>query len=386
VKIFYLGFWLPPSLVHRYPQQNGAGQWWESRLLRSLNRGSELRIASVVDRKLDLVDAEGQNPGHLLLQGRFGKDLQSYPSFLKLRQTYLHWRRQGWKPDHFVVYNSHPVGNAFARFVAKYDPDIKRILLFLDSKYFGKKLKLFKRLRLRFKPLHWRDEEMLPYFHGVAAASLSSQWFCQDRGIPWHWFPGGAKADGLLDKVLSPEPEGTKQIGYFGSHADYAGLRELLEAFKTKADLPLKLSIAGEGEKTEELRQYAASDPRIEWMGFFNDRADLGRWASSCHVFVNPRPPRYGNDNNFPSKIFDYMQLGRPVLSSTTPTLKHAFGDAMTWYDAENPRALSQALAGIAQRSVADLLGEGEALRGKYCPIYSWGETVHNLEKWMAKI
>jgi DNA polymerase (family 10) len=30
--------------------------------------------------------------------------------------------------------------------------------------------------------------------------------------------------------------------------------------------------------------------------------------------------------------------------------------------------------------------GLGEALRGKYCPIYSWGETVHNLEKWMAKI
>ena len=228
MKIFYLGFWLPPSLVHRYPQQNGAGQLWESRLLRSLNHGSELRIASVVDRKLDLVDAERQTPGHLLLQGRFGKDLQSYPSFLKLRQTYLHWRRQGWKPDHFVVYNSHPVGNAFTRFLAKYDPDVKRILLFLDSKYFGKKLKLFKRLRLKFKPLYWRDEAMLPYFHGVAAASLSSQRFCQDRGIPWHWFPGGAQADGLLDKVLSPQPEGTKQIGYFGSHADYAGLRDLL--------------------------------------------------------------------------------------------------------------------------------------------------------------
>ena len=150
--------------------------------------------------------------------------------------------------------------------------------------------------------------------------------------------------------------------------------------------MPLILSIAGEGVQTSELRQRTSSDPRIEWVGFFKERSDLGHWASGCHVLVNPRSTGYGNTNNFPSKIFDYVQLGRPVLSSTTPTLKHAFGDAMTWYDAENPHALSQALVGIAQRSVADLLGEGEALRGKYCPIYSWDETVHNLEQWMTKI
>jgi hypothetical protein len=58
----------------------------------------------------------------------------------------------------------------------------------------------------------------------------------------------------------------------------------------------------------------------------------------------------------------------------------------MTWYDAENPHALPQALAGIAHKSATDLLHEGEALRGKYCPIYSWRETVHNLEQWMTKI
>ena len=386
MNVFYLGFWLPAGVVARYPQTNGAGQLWENRFLQNLGSDCELRIASIVDRKLALSNAEINSPEHLLLQGRFGKDLQAYPSFRELRKKYLGWRGRGWKPDCFIVYNSHPIGNAFTRFLAKHDPDVKRVLLFLDSRHFGKNLKLLKRLRLKLKPLHWPDEMMLPYFHGVASASLSSECFCRDRKIPWHWFPGGAKSDGLLDDTQDPAPDGTKKIGYFGSHSDYAGLKELIEAFMANPRLPLELSIAGAGYQTEKLRQQAVSDRRIGWVGFFNSRKELGHWASSCHALVNPRPAGYGNENNFPSKVFDYVQLGRPVLSSVTPTLKHAFGDLVMWYDADNPHALSEALAGIAQKSIAELAREGADLRKAYAASFSWEERVRNLKQWMCQI
>ena len=365
---------------------NGAGQLWESRLLQNLLSVAELRIASIVDRKLALSDAERNNAGHLLLQGRFGKDLQAYPSFRELRKQYVGWRRQGWKPDCFVVYNSHPIGNAFTRFLAKYDPDVKRRLLFLDSKYFGKNVELLKRLRLRLKPLHWSDEEMLPYFHGVASASLSSESFCRDRNIPWHWFPGGAQADGLLDSVQTPSSDGITRLGYFGSHSDYAGLKDLLDAFAANPHLNLVLSIAGEGSKTGELKQRVASDPRIEWVGFFKERKVLGHWASSCHMLVNPRPAGYGNDNNFPSKVFDYLQLGRPILSSITPTLQHAFGDSVMWYDADRPQALSEALVRVSQKRISLLIQDGANLRDKYAQRFSWEEQIGSLKEWMCDI
>ena len=386
MNVFYQGFWLPPGLVARYPQTNGAGQLWESRFLQNLWSVAELRIASIVDRKLASSDAERNNPEHLLLQGRSGKDLQAYPSFRELRKQYVGWRRQGWKPDCFVVYNSHPIGNAFTRFLAKYDPDVKRLLLFLDSKYFGKNVGLLKRLRLRLKPLHWSDEEMLPYFHGVASASLSSQSFCRDRNIPWHWFPGGAQADGLLDSVQNPSSDGITRLGYFGSHSDYAGLKDLLDAFAANPDLDLVLSIAGEGSKTGELKQRVASDPRIEWVGFFKERKDLGYWASSCHVLANPRPARYGNDNNFPSKMFDYLQFGRTVVSSSTPTLQRAFGDSVMWYDADKPNALSEALVRVSQKSIPQLMQEGTNFRDKHSQRFSWEEQIGSLKDWMCRI
>jgi glycosyltransferase involved in cell wall biosynthesis len=386
MDIFYLGFWLPPDLVQRYPALNGAGQLWEGRLLQNLSSEVDWRATSILDRKIKLTDADRQDPRRLLLVAKFGKDLQAYPSFLELRKTYLAWRKQGWKPDCCLVYNSHPIGNAFVRFLAKHDPDVKRILFFLDSKYFGKKLPLLKHARLKLKLLHWRDETMLPFFHGVAAASLSSKQFCQDRSIPWHWFPGGAQADGLLDNLVAPNSNGRKRIGYFGSHSEYAGIGELLAAFQNNPSLPLILSIAGEGVQTSELRQRTSSDPRIEWVGFFKERSDLGHWASGCHVLVNPRSTGYGNTNNFPSKLFDYMQLGRAVLSSTTPTLQCAFGDALIWYDAGDPQGLSQALVNISAISTADIMQKGEELRKKYSEVYSWNKTVKNLRQWISSL
>jgi hypothetical protein len=386
MRLLYLGFYLPASLVRRYPQQNGAGQLWEGRFLENLGNDTNSRIASIVDRKLNLSGAEAGSTHHLLLQGRFGKDLQAYPSFCELRKKYVRWRRQGWKPDYFVVYNSHPIGNAFTRFLTRHDPDVKRLLLFLDSRHFGKSLGVFKRLKLRLKPLHWSDEAMLSCFHGVASASLSSEAFCRDRSIPWHWFPGGAQADGLLDRVQVPPSDGPIRIGYFGSHSDYAGLRDLLDAFAANPDLDLVLSIAGEGSKTGELRQRVASDPRIEWVSFFKERKDLGHWASGCCVLVNPRPARYGNDNNFPSKMFDYLQLGRAVLSSSTPTLQHAFRDSVMWYDADKSNALSEALVRVSQKSIPQLMQEGTNFRDKHAQRFSWEEQIGSLKEWMRQI
>lgn len=386
MKVFYLGFHLPGSLICRYPKENGAGQLWEGRLLEHLGRDAELRVVSIVDRKLKLPKVNGGKPEHFLLQGKLGQDLQAYFSFRRLRAKYLVWRREGWKPDCFIVYNSHPIGNAFTRFLARHDGDVKRILLLLDSRHFGKNLPLLKRLRLKLKPLHWPDEVMLPDFHGVASASLSSERFCHDRNVPWHWFPGGVQADGLLDSVQVPPCDGLTRMGYFGSHSDYAGLKDLLAAFAANPELDLVLSIAGDGPKTRELQQCTASDPRIEWVGYLKERRDLGHWASSCHMLVNPRPAGYGNENNFPSKIFDYLQLGRPVLSSITPTLHHAFGDSVMWYDADKPNALPEALLKVSQKSRPMLRQAGANLRDKYTERFSWREQIGSLKEWMAQI
>jgi len=386
LRVLYLGFCLPPSLAKRYPSLNVAGQLWESRLLENLSAATDIRKVSILDRKIILNEKGGASPSHAFLPSRFSKDLQAPLSYYGLKKIYLKWRREGWKPECVLVYNTHPVWNAFVRFLSRHDPEIKRILILLDSNQFSQKTGLLKRIRYRLKPFHWTDEVMLPQFHGIASASFSSKAYCEEHQIPWHWFPGGIQGDGLLERVSKPPASGLVKMGYFGSHSDYAGLRELLEAFLQVKDPKLKLSIAGEGAKTEELKKLSSSDGRVEWVGFFKERADLGHWASQCYVLVNPRPAGYGNENNFPSKMFDYVQLGRAVLSSKTATLAHAFGDSVMWYDAENPRALPKALADISGMSFDHLLAAGERMRLQYSGNYEWNPSVQRLQSWIGNL
>lgn len=386
MKILYLGFVMPPALAGRYPKHNVAGQLWENRLLEHLGHGDEIRRVSILDRKIQVEGGDFNGENHACLVGKFSKDLQAPLSYLRLKKMYLRWRRAGWKPDCFLVYNTHPIGNAFTQFLTRTDPKIARILIYLDSNQFGRSVPPLKAIRQRLKPLYWSDESMLPCFHGVASASFASKRFCEERGIPWLWFPGGIQEDGLLKNVEMPPQDGPITIGYFGSHSGYAGLKELLAAFMQTPSPEIKLSIAGEGSKTEDLKKAAASDTRIEWVGFFDKREDLGRWASQCHVLVNPRPAGYGNENNFPSKIFDYVQLGRAVLSSKTGTLAHAFGDSVMWYDAHDPQALINAIQKISQVQASELLEQGRRL-SEWCKSrYSWTKMAQEIKKLIDSI
>jgi glycosyltransferase involved in cell wall biosynthesis len=385
-RVLYLGFWLPPSLAKRYPSLNIAGQLWESRLLENFSEGTDIHKVSILDRKIILNENSEASPSHAFLASKFSKDLQAPLSYYRLKKIYLKWRREGWKPDCVLVYNTHPVWNAFVRFLSRHDPEIKRILILLDSNQFSQKNGLLKRMRHRLKPFHWTDEAMLPQFHGIASASFSSKEYCEQHQIPWHWFPGGIQGDGLLERVGNPDTSGLVKLGYFGSHSDYAGLRELLEAFLQVKDTKLRLSIAGEGAKTEELKKLSSCDERVEWVGFFKERKDLGFWASQCHVLVNPRPAGYGNENNFPSKMFDYVQLGRTVLSSKTETLGHAFGNSVIWYDAETPMALRATLEDISRMSFDHLLGAGEKMRLKYSGNYEWRPSAQRLQRWIGNL
>ena len=385
-RVLYLGFWLPPSLAKRYPSLNVAGQLWESRLLENLSAATDIRKVSILDRKIILDQKGGVSPSHAFLPSRLSKDLQAPLSYYGLKKIYQKWRREGWKPECVLVYNTHPVWNAFVRFLSRHDPEIKRILILLDSNQFSQKTGLLKRIRYRLKPFHWSDEAMLSQFHGIASASFSSKAYCEEHQIPWHWFPGGIQGDGLLERVSKPQAAGPVKLGYFGSHSDYAGLKQLLEAFLQVKDPKLKLSIAGEGAKTEELKKLSSSDERVEWVGFFKEREDLGHWASQCHVLVNPRPAGYGNENNFPSKMFDYVQFGRPIISSQTETLKHAFGDTPIWYNAQDKMGLVNLLSNIEIMDIEELIKKHSIISKNIIQTYCWTETVKDLKMWIDKV
>jgi hypothetical protein len=84
--------------------------------------------------------------------------------------------------------------------------------------------------------------------------------------------------------------------------------------------------------------------------------------------------------------MFDYVQLGRTVLSSKTETLGHAFGDSVIWYDAEAPRALLKSLEDISRMSLDHLFAAGERMCIQHSGNYEWNPSVQRLQSWIGNL
>lgn len=73
-----------------------------------------------------------------------------------------------------------------------------------------------------------------------------------------------------------------------------------------------------------------------------SDLGDEIRCASVC-LGIFSRNPKAGRV--VPFKVFEYLALGRPVITGDTPAARHALGDAVVLVPPGDPEALARALA-----------------------------------------
>jgi glycosyltransferase involved in cell wall biosynthesis len=91
-------------------------------------------------------------------------------------------------------------------------------------------------------------------------------------------------------------------------------LEATIAAVKTLSRrLPIKLVIAGKGDLEERYREQAADCAAIVFVGWV-DAVGMAALNEIADVLVAPYSAEYGF--SLPTKIFDYMAAGRPLLSS----------------------------------------------------------------------
>src|SRR5205823_8047906 len=104
-------------------------------------------------------------------------------------------------------------------------------------------------------------------------------------------------------------------FGYFGALAAHSGVIPLVESFLASG-LESSLHICGHGRLGDTLVHLAERDARLKFHGLLPSTEDCLRLAQSWDVLVNPRPAMQGNENNFPSKIFEYALCVRAILTT----------------------------------------------------------------------
>ncbi len=155
--------------------------------------------------------------------------------------------------------------------------------------------------------------------------------------------------EGACDEPAIIETQQRKKIIlYSGSlWRQEAGLEYFIEGF-IKANLPdVELHFYGTGEFEQNLLEICKQYPNVKYMGCITNKEMVQRQAQAS-LLVNPRPSgaefcKY----SFPSKTFEYMVSGTPVLMTKLPGIPDEYFNYVYTIEEENPNYVADILKRI---------------------------------------
>jgi glycosyltransferase involved in cell wall biosynthesis len=288
-----------------------------------------------------------------------------------LKRRYREWAAADWQPATVLVYNLSPIYNAFVRWLRRQSARPRLVLVLLDSNQLGEPISSLRRWRYRFKPLVVPDIDMLGEFDACIGLSAEVETFLKP-GTPFLWMPGACDPRRIpIVGVDAVTDAGPIRFGYFGALAAHAGIGELAKAFAHNSNSTLH--VCGYGKLAGTLTDMARSNPRLRFQGLLPRPDDCLPFGRACDVLVNPRPLGFGNQNNFPSKIFDYALCGRAILSSRTSGVDRVLGPEAFYYDAAwHPASLAEAVVALGRLGRLELHRRGLEIQKRVCAEYTW--------------
>lgn len=126
--------------------------------------------------------------------------------------------------------------------------------------------------------------------------------------------------NGALDELValpdtSPPANGEFVVGYAGNLGIAQGLGIVLDAAERLRDEPVRFVCVGDGPLREELRRERERRglDRVELRPGI-PVAEVGRFLQGCHALLVPLRDHALLDAFIPSKLYDAMAVGRPVI------------------------------------------------------------------------
>lgn len=126
---------------------------------------------------------------------------------------------------------------------------------------------------------------------------------------------------GISEEVYSFFGEMTEvhtpvRLNYSGLLHPVMGVDLLLEAFRNVKQPDVRLYISGKGPLKDKVIQASKEDARIIYTGFLSYETYLQQ-LKDADILINPRNMKLkDNDNNFPSKIMEYLATGKMIVST----------------------------------------------------------------------
>jgi glycosyltransferase involved in cell wall biosynthesis len=177
-------------------------------------------------------------------------------------------------------------------------------------------------------------------------------------------------------------PAGRRIVLYIGQVMEGRGLRELFAAIALVDEADLV--VAGFGPEYERFRDQAAALPHAERIHFRGSvpPAEIPLWTAGADVAAMPvQPDTLNHRLNTPTKLYDAMGVGVPVVASDLPGIAPLVAETGCGVlcDPTDPADIARAVRAIVDAPEAERLALRQACLGAARRRYSWQHQATEL-------
>jgi glycosyltransferase involved in cell wall biosynthesis len=175
------------------------------------------------------------------------------------------------------------------------------------------------------------------------------------------YLPNGARDDLLALPERAIAADGALIVGYAGNLGLLHGLEVVLDAADLLRSEDVRFVIVGDGPRGDDLRR------RRQRLGLESvemrpsiPAERIGEFLMGCDVLLSPLAPHPALDAVIPSKTYDAMAVGRPVITSARGEAAALVrdNDCGMVVEPNNPAALAEAIRVLARdRELAERYG-----------------------------
>lgn len=271
------------------------------------------------------------------------------------------WVKTRYKGGELVVfaYSMRSAPMATACYIQKKIPQAKIYLIITDLPQFMDLGQSF--VKATLKKVDWIDiKRMQAKFNGFILYAEKMAEFLEIQSNEWILMEGSFDTS---EQVVSAK-EKKKAVMYSGKLDEQYGINMLVDAFMGIHDSGMELWLTGGGNSENYIKECARKDNRIKFYGFLPSRQEVLQKQAEASLLVNMRlPSEPASGYCFPSKLFEYMATGTPVLSFDIAGIPREYLQHLYVIKQETVDALAKAIEETLSLDEASLQEQGNRAR-----------------------
>jgi len=293
---------MPQQFEYKIRDLAAASNQYHLNMINALKEFSEVKVLSYIGMNLngvpeDEIEIVCKNEN---IECVFKRDnpLKAFFEYQHRMKELVKWA------DIIITYNVQYVWFGIGRLAKKYGK--KSVLVWADHTPVSEKKNIVGKLYAYLSEINARQYQKVV----ALSPSMSSYLSSNQEYVVSH----GCVDFVQFENYRYKEPEHTINIMFSGLLAPVTGVDLLINALPHIKRNDIRIIITGKGPLEKEVR--SVNDNRVDYKGFVT-RDQYHELLSEADVLINPRNMTMAeNQNNFPSKMLEYLATGKYIIST----------------------------------------------------------------------